>query len=425
MNVLRPLATGVATLTVALASSLGVAAPSQAAGVIRIGAIYPLSGSQASGGHEEYHGMQVAARMVNQLGGIQGKRITFVTTDAPSADAAPSAIDGLKRQGVQVVVGSYGSTISLPASAESQHDKLIFWESGAVATMITERGYPNVFRTVTTGNSLGRAAARYAATVVAPRVHMAPAQLRASVVYANDVYASSVGSAMTAETRSLGFRLAGVFTYDPYHTDFPRLVSRLKSERADVVLVAGYVQDAIAFRRETLRQHLHPAAMIGTSSAFCMHAFGDTLGRDALGLFASDKPDASFSTTALQPAARQLRAAATAAYRRQYGVDMTAPAVAGFVAGWILFHNVLPQARSLDPAAVRAAALRVDLPYGSQINGAGVRFAHPGAPDQGQNLRAISVIWQWQRPGHEVVVYPPSYATAQPRWVPLPGWQHQ
>ncbi len=88
MNVLRPLATGVATLTVALASSLGVAAPSQAAGVIRIGAIYPLSGSQASGGREEYHGMQVAARMVNQLGGIQGKRITFVTTDAPSADAA-------------------------------------------------------------------------------------------------------------------------------------------------------------------------------------------------------------------------------------------------------------------------------------------------------------------------------------------------
>ena len=102
---------------------------------------------------------------------------------------------------------------------------------------------------------------------------------------------------------------------------------------------------------------------------------------------------------------------------------MTAPAVAGFVAGWILFHDVLPHARSLSPADIRDAALKVNIPYGSEINGAGVRFAPPGAPDEGQNLRAISVIWQWQRPGHEVVVYPKNYATAQPRWIPLPGWK--
>jgi branched-chain amino acid transport system substrate-binding protein len=104
---------------------------------------------------------------------------------------------------------------------------------------------------------------------------------------------------------------------------------------------------------------------------------------------------------------------------------MSAPAVAGFVAGWVLFHDVLPHARSLSPADIRAAALAVNLPYGTEINGAGVRFAGPSAPDAGQNLRAISVIWQWQRPGHARVVYPPAYATAAPLWVPLPGWQHR
>ncbi len=396
---------------------------SQAAGTIRIGALYPLSGSQASGGSEEYHGMQTAAALVNESGGVDGRRIVFVTANAPSADAAPAAVDALKRQGVRVVVGSYGSTISLPASAEAQRGNLIFWESGAVATMITERGYPNVFRTVTTGNSLGRAAARYVASIVAPRLRLTAHPMRASVIYANDVYGSSVGKAMADEVRSLHFVSAGVFPYDPYHTNFPRLVATLKAERPDVVLVAGYVEDAVAFRRETLRQRLHPAAMIGTSSAFCMHAFGDTLGSRALGLFASDKPDASFNPAALRPIARQLRARAVAAYHQQYGVAMTAPAVAGFVAGWILFHDVLPYARSLAPANIRAAALRVNLPYGSEINGAGVRFAGPNKPDAGQNLRAISVIWQWQSPGHEYVVYPASYATSQPRWIPLPGWR--
>jgi branched-chain amino acid transport system substrate-binding protein len=253
-------------------------------------------------------------------------------------------------------------------------------------------------------------------------VHRTPRQLRAAVVYANDVYASSVGSALAAEARSLHFQPVTVLTYDPYHTHFRSLVGRLVAARPDIVLVAGYVQDAIAFRRETLRQKLHPAAMIGTSSAFCMHAFGDTLGRDALGLFASDKPDATFNPAALRPAARRLLARASAAYRQRYHAAMTASSVAGFVAGWVLFHDVLPRARALTPQAIRAAALSVDLPYGSEINGAGVKFAGPGQPDEGQNLRAISVIWQWQSPGHAAIVYPPSYATAAPRWIPLPGW---
>jgi branched-chain amino acid transport system substrate-binding protein len=287
---------------------------------------------------------------------------------------------------------------------------------------VTERGYPDVFRVVTTGQSLGRAAARFAASIVAPRIRVPVSSLRAAVVYAADAYGSSVGAAMAAEVRSLGFRSAGIYQYDPYHLDMSALVYRLKRARPDIVLVAGYVQDALALRRQTLRQHLHPAAMIGTSSAFCMHAFGDTLGRNALGLFASDKPDATFSPRALTPAALRLRARATSLYRRLFHASMTAPALAGFVAGWVLFHDVLPHARSLTSAGIRSAALTVHLPYGTEINGAGVSFAGAGAPDEGQNTRAISVIWQWQKPGHEFVVYPANFATSTPIMVPLPGW---
>ena len=407
----------------AVAAGLGTGVPSHASAPLRIGALYPLSGSQGAGGSEEYHGLQTAANLINAGGGVRGRQVTFVPANAPSADAAPPAVDALQRRGIRIVVGSYGSTISLPASAEAQRDHLIFWESGAVATMVTERGYPNVFRTVTTGDSLGRAAARYAAFVVAPRLHLAPPRLRVATVYADDVYGSSVGRAMAAETTAVRFQLAGVLPYDPYRVSFPQLVAHLKGLRPDIVLVVGYVQDAIAFRRETLRQRLHPAAMIGTSSAFCMAAFGDTLGRGALGLFASDKPDTSFNLAVLSPAARRLLARATASYRQTFHTSMTAAAVAGFVAGWILFHDVLPHARSLNPEDIRAAALAINLPYGSEINGAGVKFAGSNAPDEGQNLRAISVIWQWQRPGHEVVVYPASFATARPRWIPLPGWK--
>jgi branched-chain amino acid transport system substrate-binding protein len=272
---------GVLALAVGTGAEVGARSASASHGsAIRIGALYPLSGSQASGGREEYQGLQTAVSLINASGGVLGRSISFVTANAPSADAAPDAVDRLKRLGVSIVTGSYGSTISLPASAEAQRDGLIFWESGAVATMVTERGYSNVFRTVTTGNSLGRAGARYAASIIAPRLHVTAPRLRSAVVYAGDVYGSSVGRAMVAEAKSLHFRLAGVLSYDPYRVSFPPLVRRLKDMRPDIVLVAGYVQDAIAFRRETLRQHLHPAAMIGTSSASarpCFHSVSTEL----------------------------------------------------------------------------------------------------------------------------------------------------
>ncbi|HET6794916.1 MAG TPA: hypothetical protein VFH45_10755, partial [Acidimicrobiales bacterium] len=71
------------------------------------------------------------------------------------------------------------------------------------------------------------------------------------------------------------------------------------------------------------------------------------------------------------------------------------------------------------PTAIAAAARSTVLPAGSLPNGAGVQFGSGG--DQGQNLLAAAVIWQWQAPRHSVVVWPETYATGTPKFVPLPA----
>lgn len=387
---------------------------------ITLGALYPLQ--LGAPPVQEYHGLQTAVAMINARGGVKGRAVALTTDSVNRRENTPGAVTTLVRRHVPVIIGSSESLIALPASEEAQAAGIIYWESGAVATMLTEPGHPDVFRTVTTGQTLGRAAADYAAHVVAPRLHMAPRAMRIAVVAVHDVYGQSVAAAQIAETRRLGMKLVRTDSYY-YHPglSFVPIVRSIKVVHPTVVLVAAYLQDAIAFRRETLRQHLRVGAMIGTSSSFCMPAFGRTLGRDAVGLFASDKPDIHINPRALSPAANHLRLAANAWYRRHFHADMTGPAVAGFVAGWVLLHDVLPHASSLTTAAIRRAALSVDLPRGSEINGAGIKFAGPGQPDEGQNLRATSVVWQWQRPGHAVVVYPAAYAMGRPRWIPLPA----
>ena len=88
--------------------------------------------------------------------------------------------------------------------------------------------------------------------------------------------------------------------------------------------------------------------------------------------------------------------------------------MAGFVGGWVLFHDVVPRAATLTSAGLRAAALGLDIPEGSEINGGGVKFGVPGSSDQGQNLRAASMVAQWQGVEQLGVVYPPTYATSAP-----------
>ncbi|MGZ8604224.1 MAG: ABC transporter substrate-binding protein, partial [Actinomycetota bacterium] len=99
---------------------------------LRIGAVYPISGSQGPGGVEEFHGVQVAVDLVNEDGGALGRQVELVPLDVPGADAAPGAIAALDADGVELVLGSYGSTISAPAAEAAARRGILFWETGAV-----------------------------------------------------------------------------------------------------------------------------------------------------------------------------------------------------------------------------------------------------------------------------------------------------
>ena len=91
---------------------------------------------------------------------------------------------------------------------------------------------------------------------------------------------------------------------------------------------------------------------------------------------------------------------------------MDIPAVAGFVGGWTLFHDVLPKVPAqFSSESIRSAALTVDVPTGDSINGGGVRFGADGSLDAGQNTRAAAVIGQWRAVGVMKVLYPAAYAT--------------
>ena len=389
---------------------------------IRIGALYPLSGPQGSGGVEEYHGVKLAADLVNQQGGVDGHPIQLTTLDVPGSDAAVQAVDDLQRRGIDLVMGSYGSTISAPASAAAAQKGMLFWETGAVGqTMAKDQGNL-VFRFPPTGTVLGQQAVTFVEDQLAPLLHRNPKSLRFAVANVDDIYGRSVADGALKQLRADGLNLVGRFPYDPVHWHFSQLVKQMAKVKPDVLFVAAYVDDGVALRRATVKAHLPLLASIGTSSSYCMPAFGQRLGKDAVGLFASDKPDeATLNPSGLTTQAADLLKRAGAAYRAQYGGEMTAPALAGFSAAWALFTHVMPSASAMTPEAIGQAAQAAELPIGSLPNGSGISFGAPGTPFAGSNVRAASIVEEWTGVGQREVVWPPRLAEAKVSALPLAG----
>ena len=365
---------------------------------LTLGAIYPLTGPQAEGGKAELAGVKAALK-------VSGANVRLQVIDATTPQAAAAAVDTLvSRYHVPAILGTYGSTLSAAASTRAEELKTVYWETGAVADPITaQRHY--VFRTVATGSSLGRMAVTFTHDILSPRFGLQ--HPRAAVVRVSDIYGRSVGGGEEELARNLGIDVVDVIEYNPNAYDADVIAARLVRDRPDFLWDVSYLDDGVAIWKAVLRNHLTFKGAIGTSSAFCMPAFSEMLGPGSIGVYAADKPDGDVSAAALSASGDALLARATAAY----GGPMDIPAVAGFVGGWTLFHHVLPTLGvSVSADTIRLAALQVDVPVGDSINGGGVKFAGPGALDEGQNTRAAAVVGRWQAVGLMEIVYPPAYA---------------
>jgi len=389
---------------------------------IRVGVVLPLSGATAALSGQERLGIEVAADLVAADGGVAGRHILLDVRDLTDRTAAQSVVDALRGAGAVAVVGAYASNLSMEVSAATDRSGLVYWESGAVADQLTGRGLSRVFRVGADGARLGTNSATFAVQQLAPRLGRTAADLRVTIVVAHDDYADSVADAAERSLQALGGGLAVRIPYELSRPDWPAVIEGLVASRPDVVILASHITDGEAFRRAMLAAGVRVGALVGSTMAQCIPDFGNDLGADAIGVFASDRPPSFFNPAALRPAARAVYDRFAAAWRERTGGEPTEEGISGFAAAWALFHEVLPAAArlgSIDPETISAAASTVDLPDGSLPNGAGLRFSRDPAR-LGQNERSAAVIWQWQGIRKSVTVWPAVLASGTIGFVPLP-----
>jgi branched-chain amino acid transport system substrate-binding protein len=115
---------------------------------IKIGVIQPLSGPVAASGNYIRMGAEIGRDWINSRGGVLGRQVQLVIEDNKSdpKEAATAAEKLIVRDKVPVIVGAWGSSMTLAAMPKlEEYGVPMIVETSSAAT-ITKRGNPWIFR---------------------------------------------------------------------------------------------------------------------------------------------------------------------------------------------------------------------------------------------------------------------------------------
>ncbi len=412
-----PTATPAAAPVQATAAPAAAASPKPSGGKLKIGSLYPLTGSLALLGEESWRGAELARIVQNQKGGVLGKEIEWVKADAPDANAAVSEANRLiSTEKVQIICGSYSSTLAQAASEVAERNKTIYWEMGGISDPIVQRGFEYLFRTCPAGSVFGIVAADFSKEVIAPKLGVAPDKLRVAVVHEDALYGTTVGTAEEARAKEIGLNFVGREAYSTKATDLSPLILKLKAMQPDVLLATSYIQDLLLFWKQARELDFSVKAVIGSGGGYSLTDFAKALGNDVNGVLNVDFTQYDISEKYAKGIKEYVQL-----YKDTFKEDpRSGHSLANYVGAQVLWE-VITKAGSTEPDAVRKAALAIDIPEGQTVTGWGAKFAPPGDKNAGQNMRALPVVMQW-RDNRQLTIYPKDAAVAELQFPWKPSW---
>src|SRR5512138_2509295 len=115
---------------------------------IKVGVIEPLSGPVAASGNYVRMGAEIARDWINGKGGVLGRQVQLLIEDNKSdpKEAATAAEKLIVKDKVPVIVGAWGSSMTLAAMPKLEEYGVPMVVETSSASTITKRGNPWIFR---------------------------------------------------------------------------------------------------------------------------------------------------------------------------------------------------------------------------------------------------------------------------------------
>lgn len=305
----------------------------------------------------------------------------------------------------------------MAATQVAERSNVVYVEANAVSDEITERGFKNIIRVTETASMMGVSAAEFANDVISPKLGIDAKELKVVVMHEESSFGTSAAKAIEKHADEFGFNVLSIDSYNSTTNDLSSTIHKYKELDPDIVFAASYINDAILFVQQSKQLDFKPKAIVGTAAGYALADFAEKLGDDADGIFVAEAPSLP-NPELLSEEAKAIQDEFLERWHEIKGTEPTGLTWRAVNAAWVLFHEALQNAESLDSKGIKEALLNIDIPEGGLPNGIGAKFNGPDEDHAGQNNRAKAIIMQWQD-GDFKLVWPDEFANTEPIKIPL------
>jgi len=389
--------------------------------VVKIGAIYPLSGNAASAGVHGKAAIETAIDIINNahpelgnlplaknggLAGLGGAKVEAIFADNQGSPAVGQnqALRLITEEKVVALSGAYQSGITLTTSAISEKYGIPYVNGESVAASLTERGFKWFFRVTPVASDFAKIYLDFLKDMKAAGAKTD----NIAIVHENTEYGTSVASVITSVFKENGLSIAQDIAYSANTTDVQSQVLQLKDKKPDVVIMVSYTSDAILYAKTMQALDYKPPMMMADNAGFSDPSLLKTVGKLVQGIF-------NRSSFAIGPPGSPTFLI-NEMYKKKSGDDLDDTA-ARQMQGFFVLCDAIDRAGSTEPDKIQAALKATDLKPDQLIMGyKGVKF-----DDKGQNVLAAGLVIQLQDGENYVPVWPKDKAKTAPA-LPYKGW---
>ncbi len=328
--------------------------------VIKLGCAISFTGGKSRSGKLYRDAYDMAVEQINKNGGVKVGKDTYIFKiiyydDKSDPTESSRLVEKLITQDkVNFLLGPYSSGITIPDSLVAMRYKIPMVEGGGASGKIFSRGNKYIFGTLPP-------AGQYFKSTLEMLKSFKPVPKTVAILYADDKFDVSVGKGAKKLAEKMGFKVVLFEKYAEGATDFNSVLTKIKSLKADVVLLAGHTEESLNFTQQAKELNVCPKMIsmtVGPSEA----DFRKSLGKDAEYIFgvASWSTQMNFKGYIFKDTQEFVKL-----FKAKYNYDPDYHNASG-IAVVAVFKNAIERAGTLDPEKVRdaIASTSLDTIYG-------------------------------------------------------------
>jgi branched-chain amino acid transport system substrate-binding protein len=223
---------------------------------IKLGVIAGMSGPGTSYGIGIRQGAEMAAKEINEGGGIGGQKLELIVVDDASNPAqSVTAMQRLINEGVDLIVGGFGSSQVLANMEVSERAGIPYVVVGATNPRITSDNNKWTFRVIQTDSVMAQQLAVLATSTLKMK--------RIAVMNDSNDYGVGNRDIFVAALQKAGMGPVEVESYQSSDKDFTSQLARIRAAQPDGIAIFGTIPAAPAIMNQA-RDFGVTARFIGT-----------------------------------------------------------------------------------------------------------------------------------------------------------------